>query len=180
MKSQHLSDSHVLVVDDDAMFRKVLCAQLEQVGCHVVAADSYDQALELFHRDPRISLVILDHPTVGAGLREMVARLRHIRQTVTIVGNSGLDRREEFAAAGVDKYLDKPWRLPDLVNVLEDGLIRCVECGRRLPLRHPRPGEPAGNWVCVSCGARYRARLHEAAPADLRPYAAPSPEQGLC
>lgn len=166
------SPDHVLIVDDDPCFRDVVLAQLHQAGYTAHAAANYEDGLKLASDDEQIRLVILDHPSVGSRVDGIVGALRRARPNAMIVGNSGSDRRGEFAMAGVVDYLQKPWRLADLMSLLRRPLDACVCCGRPLPLRRPGLGEIGSSWVCVSCGARYRAVLDEAAPADLQRYVA--------
>lgn len=114
-----LSD-HVLVIDD-ARESRTLCARLlERVGCVCYKADSHELALKLFRADPEIGVVITDHDLPGADIELLVAELRALRPDVRIVGSSQENLRREFAAVGVDLYLDKGWDLPDLVDLLSE------------------------------------------------------------
>lgn len=162
--------AHVLIIDDERGFRDVVVAQFAQAGAKAVAAESYEAGLQVFARDPEIKLVILDHPTVGCRVEGIVNSLRDLRPDVTIVGNSGGHRQAEFATAGVDKYLQKPWRLPELLALIAPRIEYCIDCQRPLPLRLPLPGEIADRWICASCGARYRAVLVEGADEEQRRY----------
>jgi CheY-like chemotaxis protein len=166
-------DGQVLVVDDDAEYRAAIVGQLRLAGCGVLEAPDYDVALQLFRSCADVQLVILDHPTGAARVDGLVANLRAIRQDATIVGNSGADRRVEFAAAGVPLFLQKPWRPADLATLLRGGISTCGECSSPLPLRRPRPGEAGTTWICASCGSRYYAVLDEEAGDDLRVYVRP-------
>lgn len=171
MTTQALSGMHLLIIDDDDDFRRVMVAQLRSAGCAASIAASYEEGIRILECDDSINAVLLDHPTVSSRVVGVVDTLRHVRPSAAIVGNSGSDRRREFALAGVSRYLQKPWRLDDLARVLSTRVEACVTCGRRLPLRLPAPGEPGESWVCTSCGARYYALLDECAPEELRPYA---------
>lgn len=161
-------DGAVLIIDDDAMFRDAVVAQLAHAGCATLAAESYEEGCRLCAHHADVRVIVLDHPTVDSRIGEMVSRLRQTRPEATVIGNSGFDRRAEFAAAGVEKYLQKPWRVAELIRLLRRYIEACVGCGRPLPLRLPEPGETGSSWVCASCGARYYAVFDEAAPADLR------------
>ena len=179
MQPQDQQDTHVLIVDDDELFRDAVGLQLEQSGWAVHSAESYKEALRLFQYNESIKLVILDHPTVGANVRGIVHLLRSVRPDTVIVGNSGASRRTEFAAAGVSQYLQKPWRLADLLGILNRRIRSCVECGIRLPLRQPGPDETGRSWACAFCGSRYRALLDDASEPEIRTnaVAADEPEQ---
>lgn len=161
-------EEHVLIVDDDAAFRNVVAAQLRQAGCAAKTAATYEEGLQLFTQDSAIKLVILDHPTIGARVDGVVNAMRNTRPDTTIIGNSGSDRRHEFAAAGVKHFLQKPWRISDLLDLLNRRIEFCVDCNWPLPLLRPCPGEPAQRWVCAVCGARYRAVLDRSAPTEVQ------------
>jgi CheY-like chemotaxis protein len=171
MMTPALSGMHLLIIDDDADFRRVVVAQLRSAGCAASTAASYEEGIRVLEGDDSINAVLLDHPTVSSRVVGVVDTLRRARPSAAIVGNSGSDRRREFALAGVSRYLQKPWRLDDLARVLSTRVEACVTCGRRLPLRLPVPGEQGESWVCASWGARYFALLDECAPEELRPYA---------
>jgi CheY-like chemotaxis protein len=170
MPDQGLGVGRILIVDDDAAFRNTMQAQLELVGCTARSVETYDEALALIDRDRGIQVVVLDHPTVGSNVARVVQALREVRPDATIVGNSGSDRRTEFALAGVQRYLQKPWRAMDLLSLIRQRIEECVGCGRPLPLRRAREGETPASWVCASCGARYRGVLDEEAPEESHFY----------
>ena len=44
--------------------------------------------------------------------------MKAIRPDLELVGNSASERRAEFAAMGVGRFIFKPWRVGDLVAVL--------------------------------------------------------------
>jgi len=170
-------DGQVLVVDDDTDYRVAIAGQLRLAGCGVMEAPDYNAALQVVRRHRDISLVILDHPTGTARVEGIVEALRAIGANTTIVGNSGADRRIEFAEAGVELYLQKPWRPADLAALLRGCIRTCVECSSPLPLRRPRVGEAGETWICASCGARYHAVLDEGTGDELRAYARPETQR---
>ena len=58
---------------------------------------------------------------MGAVLRGravLLARLRAERPELTLVGNSAFDRSDEFAKLGVLRFLRKPWRPQELLDLL--------------------------------------------------------------
>ena len=92
-------DGHVLVVDDSRMLRSI-SQQLQQ------------------GMDPHIKVVLLDYGVGHGQVVDFVAELKVVRPNVIIVGSSTTDCRREFAAAGVHRFLLKPWRIADLVEIL--------------------------------------------------------------
>jgi CheY-like chemotaxis protein len=112
----------VLVIDDEQMVRTVHVRQLEQIGCACYAAETEELAVRLLAVDPAIGTVIVDHDMPDITPAELIPKLRALRPGLRIVGNSGSPRQAEFAALGVPRFLLKPWRIQDLIEVLrEDG-----------------------------------------------------------
>jgi CheY-like chemotaxis protein len=165
MSSLWPSDSHALVVDDDDVYSDAIALQLEQAGCVCHNASSYEDAVRELRRKSAIKVVILDHAAVSARIDKVVESLRAIRPSLMIVGNSGAERRSDFASAGVSRYLQKPWRVEQLVSLVSERISSCGGCGLPLPLRRPREGEVGGHWACAFCGSRYSALRDE----DARP-----------
>jgi CheY-like chemotaxis protein len=168
MTAPEESCRHVLIIDDDESFRDAVAGQFKRSGWSVHAAETYEDGLQVFQLNQEIGLVIIDHATVGADVGGVVHLLRAVRPNTFIVGNSGEDRRAEFAEAGVNEYLQKPWRVPDLLGTLDRRIASCVECGMPLPLRRPAPGESGSSWACAYCGSRYRAVLEQGSPPEFR------------
>ncbi len=48
------------------------------------------------------------------------------------------------------------------------GLLTCVDCGERFPLRAVNPSEASGRWVCATCGRFVDAVLDREADPSLR------------
>lgn len=167
MSARWPSNSHALVVDDDETFSGSIALQLTQAGCVCHTADSYEEGVRVLRSESAIEVVILDHPPTGAEVGKLVELLRAIRPGLTIIGNSGADRRSDFFSAGVTRYLQKPWRVEQLISLVRERIGACG-CGLPLPLRRPREGEVGGHWACAFCGSRFLAVLDEDAPPDMR------------
>ena len=165
--SNRTNNPEILVVDDDGVFRGAVELQLEQHSLVCRTATSYQEAQLVLQRAPAIDIVLLDHPPAATSMGDVVKSLRAARPGLTIVGNSGADRRQEFARAGVKRFLDKPWRVDELITILKGRMRSCGECGLPLPLRRPLEGEVGGQWVCAFCGSRYLGLLDEDAPEQL-------------
>ena len=143
---------------------RACAARIEAAGgaCHT--AECYEQALSTLDRERRVRLVVTDHGVSGDDTARFVELLRACRPGVVVVGSSGRDCREEFAALGVDRFLKKPWLLRDLTKLLLGRIDRCTSCRAMLPLRLPFARERGESFVCRQCGARYRAMLDRDAP----------------
>lgn len=111
--------SRVLVVDDDRLLRRLAVAMLERIGAGAFAAASHEEALRLLEADPGIAVTVLDYEMPEGEPGPLVRRIRALRPDALLVGSSGNMHRADFAALGVERYLPKPWRLGELLAVLE-------------------------------------------------------------
>jgi DNA-binding NtrC family response regulator len=111
-------DDHVLIIDDEQVIRALQTRLLERIGCACFAAGNEELALRLFEDNPKIGVVILDYAMPDFDLGQLIAKLRAIRPTIKIVGNSGQASAGDFAALGVHRFLQKPWRVSELVHEL--------------------------------------------------------------
>lgn len=111
-------DDHVLIIDDEQVIRSLQTRLLERIGCACFAAGSQELALRLFKDDPKIGVVLLDYAMPQIDLGQLIGKLRAVRPTVKIVGNSGQASAGDFAALGVHRFLQKPWRVSELVHEL--------------------------------------------------------------
>lgn len=129
-------------------------------------AGSYREALAILADQPDIALVIADHGVEGDNMEEFVTVLRATRPGVIVVGNSGSDCRSELKRIGVDRFLMKPWRVEELIELLSGRFEKCAMCSIALPLRRPFEGEIGQSWECAYCGCSYRAILDHDAPGE--------------
>jgi CheY-like chemotaxis protein len=109
----------VLVVDDDADYRKIVALRLGSIGCRCQLAGTHAEALRLLSRHPDIEVAVLDYHMRGADIARLVEQVRAIRPEVMLVGHSSMERVKHFAALGVDRFLLKPWTPEQLGEVLQ-------------------------------------------------------------
>lgn len=124
----------VLVAEDDAVNRTVLRRMLEQLGVEVETVEDGREALGKLEEMP-FHLVLmdcqmprLDGLSATRKVREREAEGRHL----TIIGVTAFARsvdREQCLAAGMDDHLAKPYRLEDLILVLDRWLPEAVRSG---------------------------------------------------
>jgi len=101
-----------LVVDDSPVMRTLLSAYLQQMGHHALAAESGEQAIEIFEKSPP-DLVLMDVMMPGMGGYKAAARLKEIsgERWMPVMFVTADDRDEAFVrglTAGGDYYLTKP------------------------------------------------------------------------
>ncbi len=166
--------TRVLVLDGEDVMRRLALSLFDQAGgiCHV--AEGYESAIRLFQRDEGIHVLILDYDLPGAEHGAFVEKIKAIRDDVILIGSSAWDRRYELPSARVDRFMQKPWRIQDLVELLTERLDRCKGCELSLPLRKPLPGEPATRWICCGCGRPCTAIIDRNSPAEDLPNVEPA------
>jgi CheY-like chemotaxis protein len=117
----------VLVVDDEQPIRVAARRTLEALGYRVLEASNGAEALEVFAagRGP-IALAIID---MSMPVMDGVATIQALRARETgalrIVAASGLGANGAFAraaAAGVTRFLEKPYTAASLLQVLHEAL----------------------------------------------------------
>jgi len=118
--SAEADDRCVLVVDDDAVLRRVVRAVLEADGFRVLEAHNGQEGLELAASErPRV--VILDVMMPGLDGVEVCRRLDHRATKVLMLTALG-DVTTEVASleAGARGYLTKPFSSMELLDRVEE------------------------------------------------------------
>ncbi|MEM7232337.1 MAG: ATP-binding protein, partial [Planctomycetota bacterium] len=118
-KSDPSSPLNVLVMDDEALVRSVVCDMVEACGHRVFPASDGDEALNVFHRaredGDRIDLAILDLTVPGkVGGVEALRRLRIEDEAIIGVVSSGYARDPvlaNFRDYGFQAVISKPYHL---------------------------------------------------------------------
>jgi DNA-binding NtrC family response regulator len=69
--------------------------------------------------DHDIAVVVLDYDMGVFDPANLVKRLHHEFPRVFVIGHSGQNRQEEFAAIGVTEFMMKPWDVSDLTRIVD-------------------------------------------------------------
>ena len=109
----------ILYVDDDLLMRLSVTRLLRGAGAVCIGTDTHDRAVVLLAFEPLIDLAILDFQMPDGDVGRLVQRLLRQRPGLALVGTSASDRRSEFAARGVDRFMAKPWTLDDLIHIAD-------------------------------------------------------------
>ena len=118
----------ILVADDQAVNRKLTTRQLERLGFTVDMAENGREAVEAMGRT-EYDLVFMDcHMPEMDGFtatEEIRRREKKGRRTPIVALTASVvgPERERCAAAGMDDYLTKPVREPDLLRVLSQWVL---------------------------------------------------------
>jgi DNA-binding NtrC family response regulator len=116
----------VLVVDDDAAFRRVLAGELERAGYDVTAAASGQEAIARAHElEPHLVLLDLRLPDIG-GL-EVLRTVRDrcpASDVIVLTGHGSIDTAIESIRMGAFDYVAKPCPLDELEVRMQRALER--------------------------------------------------------
>ncbi len=133
-----LQGRRVLIVDDNALFRRLLGRQLRAWGVEPVEAASGMEALAQLHAGGRHDVVLIDHHMPGMDGTTLAERIRQHERTLPLLLLSTPGRRgnpPEGLFAGV---LSRPLK----TSQLHDALISCVS--QHAPqVAGPRPMQPS-------------------------------------
>ena len=149
----------LLLVDDDRAWPVALARELATAGCVCHVAHGYDDALSFFVGRADIGVVVTEHGIGGGDVEEFITSLRRDRPGVIVVGSSDRPCASAFQRVGVARFLRKPWRACQLIELVSGRICSCRVCGTPLPLRRPFAGEVASDWICRRCGTNYKAVL---------------------
>ncbi len=111
----------VLVAEDNPVNQRVCARMLERFGHRAVLASDGHQALTLLEKES-FDLVLMDIQMPGLDGLEVTRRTREGGNKVPIVAltaHATVGYREHCLSQGMDGYLDKPIRMEDLRQVLE-------------------------------------------------------------
>lgn len=104
----------ILIVDDNAISRKVVTGFLEQDRHEVLSAASAEEALEAINRDA-FDLVFMDIELPGMPGNEATKKLREHRDrakaaipVIAMTGNVAREDRERYLADGMSGFIGKP------------------------------------------------------------------------
>jgi CheY-like chemotaxis protein len=106
-----------LVVDDDAFIRKILPELLEKHQYDAEVTDSPEKALELIAQ-LRFDVVFTDYEMPGMNGIELIKVLREKSPHSTVILMTGLAAAELFRSSRADGFLQKPFSVDALREVL--------------------------------------------------------------
>lgn len=118
----------ILLADDEEMVRVLGQLILEQHGYVVLTASDGDEAIAAFreHADT-LSLVLLDMAMPRKNGYEVAAAIRAIHRDMPIVlcsGYADVEARTRYADLQMDGFLKKPYRMNELLEVVQRVLMR--------------------------------------------------------
>jgi two-component system, chemotaxis family, chemotaxis protein CheY len=130
MKAASVKDMTVVVADDDAITRGLLCAVLRNVGMQVLEeARDGAQALALLQK-LRPQVLCLDIEMPGLSGLEALQKLRETDQDTIVLMISGATTAENVRAAvasGANGVIAKPFSASKLVAEMQRALARRIK-----------------------------------------------------
>ncbi|MBQ6660610.1 MAG: response regulator transcription factor [Lachnospiraceae bacterium] len=120
-----MDDITVLVVDDEARMRKLVCDFLQNRGYHFVEAEDGEQALDIFFGRKDIDLVILDVMMPKMDGWQVCKEIRQYSKVPIIMLTARTEERDELLGfkLGVDEYISKPFS-PKILMARVDAILR--------------------------------------------------------
>lgn len=111
---------HVLVVDDDEVFNRILCRALKRRGYPVSGVHSGEEALVLAAQE-QPTMIVLDLNLAGNSGLALVTPLRRLcpdARIVVLTGYASIATAVEAIKLGACQYLAKPVDIDTLLNAL--------------------------------------------------------------
>ena len=114
MSTANNSHAEILIVDDDALSRKILAQVLTSNGYNCQVCGDGAEALEIIHAKPP-SLLLLDFDMPGANGAEVLKQLRSDQHqavaqvpTIMLTGHGSEESEVSCLQAGADDFVTKP------------------------------------------------------------------------
>ncbi len=126
-----LRKSHVLVVDDEELYRRALERILKRVGHEVLTARDGSEAVGVVSSRP-VDLVLCDVKMPGINGLELVRQIHEIEPDlpcIVITGYSSAENSVEALRAGAFWYLEKPFE-QERLDVVRRLVEQAIEHGR--------------------------------------------------
>src|SRR5689334_13323064 len=124
--SLHDESPRVLVVDDEKVIREILSDFLTMEGYVVRTVEDGENALKELERRS-YNMVISDLKMPGMGGLELLEKIAELRQnvlTVIMTGFGTVETAIEAMKKGAYDYILKPFKIEEVVHVVERGLDR--------------------------------------------------------
>jgi CheY-like chemotaxis protein len=117
-----LTDTSILIVEDDEDSRALYVTLLSLYGARVRAVETVGEALDIFASDPP-DLLVSDIDMPGADGFDLIRTTRGLEggrdvPALAVTGSSGHDDRARILAAGFDAVLYKPVNVESLIATL--------------------------------------------------------------
>jgi PAS domain S-box-containing protein len=145
----------ILLVDDNAINRKVAKEILKRAGCQIIEAESGQIALDNFTNSPDFDLILMD---IQMPLMDGIETTRILRErfaeklpkVVAMTAYSMQDDKEKFLNSGFDGYVSKPIRAEILVKTVEKMLGSKEVKPSKKKTENPFSKTPSFDWNIIN------------------------------
>ncbi|MCR4414141.1 MAG: sigma-54 dependent transcriptional regulator [Thermoguttaceae bacterium] len=152
-----MSQTTILIVDDEAAQRRLLAGFVESLGYRAAEAGSGEEAIGAV-RQRRPDMVLLDVRLPGLSGIDVLAEIRKFDETLPVLLITAFaDLRQAVAAikGGADDYLAKPIDLDELEAAISDALGKGRPPESRGAGEPPWTGRLPPGFVCHSAAMRH-------------------------
>jgi len=122
----------VLVVDDEEVVRRAARHALERYGYQVLMANDGREAIEIYQREPEITLVLLDLTMPVMSGEETLRQLQTMNSEVRVLLTSGYNEVEavqRFAGKGFAGFIQKPYTAASLAERVKEVMAQVRGAG---------------------------------------------------
>ena len=164
-KTMNAQNSHnIMVVDDEADVRTLLCNSLERIGYNVISASCGSDALELLGQN-QISLVIADIRMPKMSGMELLASIKQSHPQLPVIlltGYASVQNAVEAMRLGAADYVMKPFTVAALQSAVQRAVLPPETDGARQGTDPPETGMKSNHRI-ITRNAEFSAVLETAA-----------------
>jgi len=120
-----MARANIVLIDDDPLIRSLGKELLEGLGYRVATAQDGIEAIQVYRRQDRVDLVILDYHLPNRSGHLVMQDILDLDPGIRIMMTSGYFSSEEVArlkASGAAGLIDKPFRLKELAARIREVL----------------------------------------------------------
>ena len=139
--------AQILLIEDDASLAANLCDVLKEEGFKVIVCSRGDEGLRRAGKD-ECEVVLTDLRLPGLGGLELVRQLHDTQPRLPVVlmtAHGTIETAIEATKLGAYDYLQKPFEMPALIDVLH----RAVDAGRLMREPVTLPDAPVGGRTAL-------------------------------
>ena len=119
------SGKTILIAEDEENNYKLIATYLNKTKAKIIRAKNGVEAVELFHQNPNVDIIIMDikMPQMdGVEANKIIKSFRKELNVIALTAFAYENDIKEFLASGFDAYLIKPIKIDELMHVLKQFL----------------------------------------------------------
>jgi DNA-binding response OmpR family regulator len=116
-----MAEKKILVVDDEAALRSIVCAELQEIGYDVSTAEDGDEAIAML-QSRNFDLILLDNQMQrvnGAEVLKFVRDGRRDAKVIMVTGSTEIPIEVDAATRAPDETIIKPFGIAELVEAIK-------------------------------------------------------------